>query len=69
MIEALGRAGRADSLRVFGQPGASYDVQSAASLSAPIQWNPRLTYTLTNAFSSLDLSNSAEVIFYRLLKH
>jgi hypothetical protein len=69
VVDALGRSDRTDFVRVFGQPGATYDVQSATSLSSPILWNPRLTYTLTNAFRSLDVSNSADVIFYRLLKH
>ena len=69
VIDAVARVGSANVLRVYGQPSAIYDVQSAASLSAPIVWNPRLTYTLTHAFRLLELSNSADVIFYRLLKH
>ncbi len=69
VIDAVARVGSSNVLRVYGQPAATYDVQSAVSLSPPIQWNPRLTYTLTNAFRMLELSNSADVLFYRLLKH
>jgi hypothetical protein len=41
------------NLRVFGAAGATYKLEYTANISGVVQWNPLLTYTLTNSFTNI----------------
>jgi len=62
-------AGGEGSLVLYGQAGASYQLQHTTNLSGVVTWHPQLDYTLTNAFrfvSGLNPTNS--LIIYRIVK-
>jgi hypothetical protein len=59
-------AGANNLLTVYGNPQSVYQVQSATNLTAPVAWQPALTYTQTNLVQSVVLPNSGPAIFYRL---
>jgi hypothetical protein len=56
------------NLRIFGKPG-TYNIVYTGNMSPPIQWNPLLTYTLSNSFGDIPgLQTTASNRFYRATK-
>ncbi|HKS37308.1 MAG TPA: hypothetical protein VJW76_08975, partial [Verrucomicrobiae bacterium] len=69
LLDAFLSSGGAGSLVLYGQAGASYQLQYTTNLSGVVTWYPQLDYTLTNAFrfvSGLNPTNS--LIIYRIVQ-
>ncbi len=64
--EASPAQGRA--LAVYANPGTSYQIQYATSLSAPVAWLPLQDFQATNVLQTVGLGSVNPVIFYRLLQ-
>lgn len=56
------------SMVAYGLAGSNYTLQYASRISSPAAWNPLLSYTLTNSFHFLNLTNTSSV-FYRLKRN
>jgi hypothetical protein len=54
-------------LTLFGNPGQTYQVDTASNLAVPTLWQPYLTLTLTNLAQPLDAnSNNTPSFYYRI---
>jgi hypothetical protein len=58
-------AGGGRTLSLYASPG-TYELQSTASLVAPVTWTTLATCQLTNAAQSVSLNTANPIIFYRL---
>jgi hypothetical protein len=66
LLELTATGDGVSNLRLFGQPGATYNIQHTANISGVVQWNPLLTYTLTNSFANIaGLQTTNNNRFYR----
>jgi hypothetical protein len=66
LLRPLADTGHGRALTLFANPGATYQLQYATSLAAPVTWTPLQSYAPTNAAQTIVLDNTQPVIFYRL---
>ena len=52
-LELIAGGSGLSNLRLFGASGGTYKLEYTANLSGVVQWNPLLTYTLTNSFTNI----------------
>lgn len=58
-----------ESLVVYGQPGESYEIQSAISLESPVPWQPVRTIELADTFAiATGLPVKDSQVYYRAVK-
>ena len=65
LLEALRAPDGSRSLALYGHPGASYQVQSAANLSGPNNWNALTRVALTSIMQVLPVDSTPPRAFYR----
>jgi hypothetical protein len=55
-----------NSLTLFGNPGANYQVQFTTNLMPPVVWAPVLNHQQSSVSESVNLDNSQPAVYYRL---
>ena len=71
-VQSVTVSGGSATLRCFGIPGLSYDVQRATSLSAPVSWTTLTLSALTpgtdGSFTHIDSSAPDGLAYYRIVQ-
>ena len=66
ILEALMSPDRSRKLLLYGQKSQSYGVEYTTNVSSHPAWYPLVTNTLTSSFGYVNVTNTANSIFYRL---
>jgi hypothetical protein len=66
ILEALVNPDRSRKLLLYGQKAQSYAVEYTTNFSGHPSWYPLVTNTLTSSFGYVNVTNTANSIFYRL---
>ena len=68
ILEALVNPDRSRKLLLYGRKAQSYAVEYTTNFSSHPSWYPLATNTLTSSFGYVNVTNTANSIFYRLLQ-
>ncbi|HVK59242.1 MAG TPA: hypothetical protein VM735_10705, partial [Candidatus Kapabacteria bacterium] len=69
LLELAASGPGASNLRFFGRAGNTYTIQYTTNLSGVVQWNPLLSYTLTNSFGDVSgLQTTNKNRFYQIAR-
>lgn len=67
LIDAFLDGGNTGSLVLYGQSGASYQLQYTTNLSGVVAWQTQLNYTLTGSFRQVSgITTTNPVVIYRI---